>query len=189
MSKTAQRRRDKRTKQLQAALRLKTRALEKEEEENQKVRKQVERLKLTQDTTVQESRMGSACVEEPSPPQAPPAQKAPHPLAAEVKQQLLENTQRGSQLRKEITDFVAGYAGPGLAPVNTGGVFSELLAGKLLLGQTSDLGDGCDSATNEEIFGAFADSFCSHHWEDKCLRLRRQVVIRAAVAAEQALAQ
>ena len=55
LSKRAQRRRDKQAKQRQAALRLENKANEKEEEENRKVRKQVERLKLTEDTTVQQS--------------------------------------------------------------------------------------------------------------------------------------
>ena len=55
LSKSAQRRHDKQAKQRQAALRLENKAAEKEEEENRKLRKQVERLKLTENTTLQQS--------------------------------------------------------------------------------------------------------------------------------------
>ena len=55
LSKKASRRREQKAKQRKAALRLENKAAEKEEEENRKLRKQVERLKLTSDTTVQQS--------------------------------------------------------------------------------------------------------------------------------------
>ena len=188
LSKRAQRRRDKQAKQRQAALRLENKANEKEEEENRKVRKQVERLKLTEDTTVQQSlealdsvkELVAAPFKEGTEKRARPAQP---PLAAELEQRLLESTQRGAQMRAMAEAFVASYSGPGLAPADAS-AFSEHLVQKVLRGRSRASGGAYDTVAAATVFGDFADAFCSHQWVEPCLRVGRHVIIGAAAAAE-----
>ena len=190
LSKNAQRRRDKQAKQRQAALRLENKANEKEEEENRKVRKQVERLKLTEDTAVQQSlealdsvkELVAALSKEGAEKRARPVQP---PLAAELQQHLLESPQRGTRMRAEAAAFVAAYSGPGLAPADAS-FFSERLVQTVLHGRPHASGDAYDTLAMAAVFGDFADAFCSHEWAEPCLRVGRHVVISAAAAAEQA---
>ena len=183
LSKSAQRRRDKQAKQRQAALRLENKAAEKEEEENRKLRKQVERLKLTENTTLQQSNEASELENIlPKDSQKKRVRPAQPPLAAELEQRLLTSSQRGTQMRAEVTSFVAAYSG--LAPAD-GCAFGEHLVETLLGGKPCD--NTYDKVAAATVFGDFADAFCSHDWREPRLRVGRHVVISAAAAVEQSV--
>ena len=190
LSKKASRRREQRAKQRKAVLRLENKAAEREEEENRKLRKQVERLKLTSDTTVQQSlealdsikALEAALSKENPEKRGRPVQP---PQATELQKHLLENSLRGSRMRAEAAAFVAAYSGTGLAPADAS-FFSERLVQTVLHGRPHASGDAYDTLAMAAVFGDFADAFCSHEWAEPCLRVGRYVVITAAAATEQA---
>ena len=148
----------------------------------------MERLKLTDDTAVQQSlealdsvkELVAALSKEGAEKRSRPAQP---PLAAELQQHLLESPQRGTRMRAEAAAFVATYSGSGLASVD-GRAFSERLVEKVLHGRPDAY--TYDTAVATKVFGDFADAFCTHEWVEPCLRVGRRVVISAAAATEQA---
>ena len=150
----------------------------------------MERLKLTSDTTAQQSlealdsikALEAALSKENQEKRRRPVQP---PQATELQKHLLENSLRGSRMRAEAAAFVAAYSGPGLAPADAS-FFSERLVQTVLHGRPHASGDAYDTLAMAAVFGDFADAFCSHEWAEPCLRVGRHVVISAAAAAEQA---
>lgn len=191
ISRKAQQRRNRKARERQAAKSREEEQQRKEDEEFRKVLKQVDKLRISDDTVVKQDLESLESVQdldgalrslekkEKKEQIAETRAKNRPSRALELEQTILEQSQRGGKMRREVEALVLAYSGPGVAPAD-GRAFAERLVQALLHGQPGASTDDIDQAAAEAVYGGFVDAFVANEWTEARLRVGRHVVLRAA---------
>jgi hypothetical protein len=192
ISKKAQRRQAKRAEQRRLQELRQQRLKQEEDVEFLKIAKSVERLKQAEDTIV---KMDQECLTEELDAklrklewerrqQARGMEAGRGPTEAQLLERHIQvGAQRGGHMRREIVTFVESIAGNIIVPEPE--AFASNLVTKLLAGAARHLIEGCDTQAAEEVYGSFAQAFCSHEWKEPLLaRINRRAVLTAAATEE-----